>query len=100
MFSENSATKAVIFRNSVLILFLILQQAIFAVAKEQNSNNTSGLLVKGKFGKALDLSSINRLISIDINGAMEKRPVTFQCWVKINSIDKKNMILSLSLIHI
>ena len=51
-------------------------------------------LAPGKFGNAINLASDNGEVSIPIPGVLKDRPVTFACWVKLNSLTAYNIIMS------
>ena len=51
-------------------------------------------LVDGKFGKAVDLSSEVAPVTIRLGQTLAARPVTLECWVRINSTDAYNIIMA------
>ncbi len=51
-------------------------------------------LVSGKYGTALDLASAGRTASFPVGALLEKRPVTFSCWVRLDRFDAFNIILA------
>ena len=51
-------------------------------------------LIPGRFGKAINLANNSQLISIP--GNLKERPVTFACWVKLNTLAGFNSILSVA----
>jgi len=53
-------------------------------------------LVPGKFGNAIDLATNGRSVSIPIPGVLKDLPVTFECWVKLNSLTSYNILMSVA----
>lgn len=56
----------------------------------------SKALVPGKFGTAVDLATEGRTVTIPLPGILDERPVTFLCWVKINSLAGHNILMSVA----
>lgn len=74
----------------VIFISLYFMQAMVIAGPNDNFD----VLVGGKFGNAVDISSTNRYVVIPLGQTMSKLPVTYQCWVKLNTINDYNIILS------
>ena len=51
-------------------------------------------LVAGRFGKAINVAEKSQ--EVPITGVLKERPVTFECWVKLNSFAGYNIIMSVA----
>jgi len=74
------------------ILVNVLVVSVFAAG--QAGGDIVSSTVDGKFGQAVDLSTAGRYVSIALNDTLTQRPVTFECWVRLNSLGAYNIILA------
>jgi hypothetical protein len=67
---------------------------LFSTADLAGNSAVAPDLIPGRFGNAVNLASDSLLISIP--GNLKERPVTFACWVKLNSFSSFNNIMSVA----
>jgi len=80
-------------QNLCAVLLLTVLPALKTSAEPSRAAHA---LVPGKSGQAVNLATGSRTVEVAIPGVLAKRPVTFSCRVKINSIDQFNIIMSVA----
>jgi len=77
---------------------IVVIACVFLIALLGNSAQATDLsrkrLVEGKFGRAVKLGSNGRSIKINLGNKMKSLPLTFECWIKIDSFNSYNILLS------
>ena len=74
----------------IVCIFLIVFLGNSALATDLSQKR----LVEGKFGSAVKFGSAARSLKIILGNKINKLPLTFECWIKIDSFSSYNILLS------